>query len=429
MNSGKFDKEDVAKEIKLVGGRKLSGSLIADGSKNACLPIFVATLLTPKEIILKNVPDLRDVQTIARMLEFLGKEVQQIADGTYKIIGDEKLKWEAPVQLVKKMRASFLVLGPLLARLGKARVSLPGGCVIGSRPVDLHLKWLKALGAHIKQSHGFVEAHSNHLKGGDCYLSYPSVGATEHIMIVSSLISDKVTIYNPAFEPEVIDLANFLHKLGVKIKVEPSKIVIRGRKKLNGCEHTVIHDRIVAGTYLIAAGITGGEIELTCHPPHLRSLIEKLEEVGAEIEVSDQKVSLKGTANYKSTQIETRPYPGFPTDLQPQMMSLLACANGESVIKETVFESRFSHVDELNCMGAKIRISGSSAYIEGVSTLTGAPVQVPDTRAGAALVIAGLGAEGTTTVRDTGCHIDRGYNHLVGNLKDLGAIVEEKTIG
>lgn len=399
--------------------------MMVSGSKNASLPIFVASLLTPEEVIIKNVPDLKDVQTIVQMLEVLGKNVEKVEEGSYRITGNDKLKWEAPAQLVKKMRASFLVLGPLLARLGKAKVSLPGGCVIGSRPVDMHLKWLRVLGATIKQTFGFIEANADGLKGGDCTLSYPSVGATEHIMIVASLIPETVTIYNPAFEPEVVDLAHFLCKLGVNIQIDPSKIVIKGKRELQGCTHTIIPDRIVAGTYLVACCITEGELELDCHPPHLRSLLEKLEELGAKIDIDQEKILIEGKARYESTRLATRPYPGFSTDLQPQIMALLATANGESQIKETVFESRFSHVDELNCMGAKIRVFGSSAYIEGVRKLMGTEVEVPDTRAGAALVLAGLAARGTTIVRDTG-HIERGYSNLVGNLKDLGAEIEEE---
>ncbi|HWQ61878.1 MAG TPA: UDP-N-acetylglucosamine 1-carboxyvinyltransferase, partial [Negativicutes bacterium] len=330
---------------------------------------------------------------------------------------------EAPYELVRKMRASFLVMGPLLARAGQARISLPGGCAIGTRPIDLHLKGFEALGAEIVLGHGFIEARTRQrLKGARIYLDFPSVGATENIMMAACLAEGQTILENPAEEPEIVDLANYLNAMGARIRGAGTNVIrIEGVRELKGTTHAVIPDRIEAGTYMVAAAITGGDVWLeNALTEHLKPVTAKLKEAGVAIEEKIDGVMVRGTATVKSVDIKTLPYPGFPTDMQAQFMALMTVASGTSVITETVFENRFMHVDELKRMGASIKIEGRSAIVEGVANLTGCPVKATDLRAGAALVLAGLVAEGKTEIS---CihHIDRGYEDIVGKLTSLGA--------
>jgi len=414
-------------ELIIRGGHPLHGVLRVEGAKNAALPALCASLLTDAPLVLRNVPDLEDVRTMATMLVALGKAIERVDEHTYRITSQGELRAEAPYELVRRMRASFLVLGPLLARLGRARVPLPGGCVLGARPVDLHLKGLRRMGAQIELHKGDVDA-SGRLHGAEIYLDYPSVGATEQLLLAAASVPEKTVIHNPAREPEVEDLISLLRKMGAEVELGPS-LVIRGKSQLDGAEHTIIPDRINTGTYLIAGAITGGEVEIGCRAAHLRALLEKLRECGATLEVDKEKekVKLHGPERPRALELETRPYPGFPTDLQPQFTALLALAEGESLVRETVFPQRFSHVPELLRLGAEIKLADSSAIaiIKGVGRLEGATVQAPDIRAGAALVLAGLAAEGETIVQDEG-HLARGYSDIVRDLRALGAAIERR---
>jgi UDP-N-acetylglucosamine 1-carboxyvinyltransferase len=394
----------------------------AGGAKNAALPLLAATLLTDEDVFLREIPDVHDVRTMLQMLERLGKSITRLEPEVYRVRAARPLSPKAPFELVKKMRASFLVLGPLLVRLGQAEVPLPGGCVIGQRPVDLHLKGLQALGAHADLVSGVVRAQVSRLAPGEIYLDFPSVGATQQIMMAAALIPGCTTVHHPAREPEVLDLAHLLMKMGAGITLEPTKLIIEGTARLGGTDHAIIADRMTAGTYLIAGAITGGEIFVRCQPAHLEALLGKLQEMGLECQDRRDGVRLGGVLPPRAIELETRPYPGFPTDLQPQMTSLLALAAGESLIKETLFENRFGHVPELVRMGANIRIAGGHALMKGVAHLEGTVVQATDTRASAALVLAGLAARGVTTVLDPG-HIARGYSDLAGELRRLGAAI------
>jgi UDP-N-acetylglucosamine 1-carboxyvinyltransferase len=412
------------RELIIHGGKRLFGELVVEGAKNAALPIFSATLLTDREVTLRNIPALEDVATIAEMLAALGKRVERLEQDTYRITPANGLKSEAPYELVRRMRASFLVLGPLLVRLGRAKVPLPGGCVLGPRPVDLHLKGLAQMGAEIKLSQGYVEAQGE-LHGAEIYLDYPSVGATEQLLATAALISERTIIHNPATEPEVEDLAHFLQKMGAEIKLG-ERIEIEGKRELRGADYEIIPDRINAGTYMIAVALTGGEGLIKCQPAQLQALLGKLAESGVTVEERDGAVLVHSSGELGPLEVETRPYPGFPTDLQPQLTALLCLARGESLVRETVFPGRFSHVPELLRMGARIRLSDSSAIIKGVDHLEGTMVEAPDIRAGAALVLAGLVARGETRVRDAG-HLIRGYSDIVHDLQRLGAEIEWQT--
>lgn len=409
------------RELIIRGGQRLSGALEVEGAKNAALPILCATLLTEAEVIVRNISPLQDVTTILELLKALGKRVEQPECGVYRITSTGELRAEVPAELVRRMRASFLVLGPLLARLGRARVSLPGGCVLGPRPVDLHLKGLAQMGAQISLSQGDVEAEGR-LHGAEIYLDYPSVGATEQLLLAAALIPDETIIHNPAVEPEVEDLTSFLQEMGAEISWGRG-LKIRGRRELRGADYRIIPDRINAGTYLIGVVLAGGEARIGCRPGHLQALLAKLRECGAEIEERDESVLVRSAGRVKPAKVETRPYPGFPTDLQPQMSAMLCLAEGESLVQETVFPNRFTHVAELMRMGAKIRLSNSAAIISGVDHLEGAVILAPDIRAGAALVLAGLAAQGETRVRDEG-HLARGYSDIARDLRQLGAEVE-----
>ena len=404
------------------GGNKLTGTVRVSGAKNAVLPIIAAAMLGSSPSRLFEAPNLEDVRTISEVIEHLGVPVRQEVDALY-IDSSMLTAFEAPYELVRKMRASFLVMGPLLARLGKAKISLPGGCAIGTRPIDLHLKGFEALGAEIDLGHGYVEARAPHgLKGARIYLDFPSVGATENILMAASMAQGQTILENPAEEPEIVDLANFLNAMGARIRGAGTNVIrIEGVNDLRGCSHTVIPDRIEAGTYMVGAAITNGDVYIeNALTEHLKPVVAKLKEAGVYIEEDTDGVRVRGTGNIKSVDIKTLPYPGFPTDMQAQLMALMTVARGTSIITETVFENRFMHVDELKRMGANIKIEGRSAVVEGVPRLCGCPVKATDLRAGAALVLAGLAAEGETTI---GClhHIDRGYDGLVAKLQGLGA--------
>ncbi len=408
------------------GGNPLSGIVEIGGSKNAALPILAATLLSEAPSIIRNIPDLLDVNTMILVLQGLGVRIEKLAEGTYQIFPDSLIKSDAPYELIRKMRASFLVTGPLITRLKRAQVPLPGGCAIGSRPIDLHIKGFLHLGVQVSMHSGYVEAWTDQLHPGEIYLDFPSVGATENIMMLASVIPGDTVIANAAREPEVTDLANFLKAMGAKIDgVGTDTIVIHGTPKLYGCDYSIINDRIEAGTFCVAAAITSGNVEVKgVNHVAMRSIITKLEEIGAKIsKVSEDSLFISMKERPRATDIKTMPYPGFPTDMQAQFMTLLCLADGVSVITETVFENRFAHVGELERMGVNIKVEGRSAVVVGVEKLTGTQVTASDLRAGAALVLAGLAAEGTTDVYGIS-HVDRGYANLEKKLLKLGASIK-----
>lgn len=400
----------------------LTGRVRVSGAKNSALPILAASLLGTEDIILDDVPKLRDVQVICEVLTSLGAKVEYLDERTIKINSKNVNKYETDYNLMSKMRASFLVMGPLLARLGKTKNSLPGGCAIGTRPIDLHLKGFKALGAEIDVDHGNISAYADKLIGDKIYLDFPSVGATENIMMAAVMAEGETVIDNAAMEPEIVDLANFLNKLGGDVKgAGTSTIKIKGVKVLKGGRHSIIPDRIEAGTFMVAAAITKGDVIVeNVISSHIKPVIAKLRETGCEVIENGDSVRVIGSETIKAVDIKTMPYPGFPTDMQSQFMALLSVADGTSVCIETVFENRFMHVDELKRMGADIKIDGRSAIIQGVNTLTSAPVKATDLRAGAALILVGLVAEGTTEI-DNIYHIDRGYDSVEDKFRSLGA--------
>lgn len=409
------------------GGRPIHGAVRIEAAKNAVLPALAAAILSEGEVVLNGVPPLHDVFTISQLLLRLGVSLHTEQPGRVRIRSGGGLRCEAPYELVRRMRASVLVMGPLLARLGKARVSLPGGCAIGNRPIDLHLKGFQALGAEIGIRHGFVEAEAGPrgLTGARVYLDYPSHTATENVMMAAVLARGTTWIENAALEPEVADLAAFLNAMGARITGAGTRVIeVEGVERLHGAEWTCIPDRIEAGTYLVAAGIAGGEIVLeNAVEDHLKPVIAKLEEAGMEVRPEGGRIRARRDGPLRAVNVKTLPYPGFPTDMQAPVMSLLTLAEGTSIVTESVFENRFLHVEELKRMGADIRIEGSSAVIRGVPALTGAPVRATDLRAGAALVLAALGARGTSEITGV-AHIDRGYVDLAGKLRALGADVE-----
>lgn len=409
------------------GGNSLVGAVKTSGAKNAVLPIIAASILGTTPSHLDEVPMLEDVHTISEVLKCLGLAVECSPEkNVLDIDSTEITSYEAPYELVRTMRASFLVMGPLLARIGKARISMPGGCAIGARPIDIHLKGFEALGVKIEQGHGYIEASAPEgLKGTSIYFDFPSVGATENIMMAASLAEGTTILENAAEEPEIVDLANYLNKMGAKIRgAGTDTIRIEGVDKLHGADYTIIPDRIEAGTYMIAAAMTGGDIVVeNVLPEHQKPLIAKLREAGAVVEEDIDKVRVIGKNPLKAVSIKTLPYPGFPTDMQAQMMAMMVIAEGRSKVTETVFENRFMHVVELNRMGAQISTEGRSAVIDGPCKLTGCDVRATDLRAGAAMILAGLVAEGTTRIGDLH-HIDRGYENIVVKLKNLGADIE-----
>jgi len=400
----------------------LNGTIKINGAKNAVLPILAATLLASDKCVLEEIPSLRDVAVMGELLTALGANVTPLEDGCMSVDPSGEILSEAPYELIQKMRASFFVMGPLLAKNGVARISMPGGCAIGARPIDLHLKGFAALGAEIELGHGFVEAKAEKLVGATIYLDFPSVGATENIMMAATLAEGTTIIENAAEEPEIIDLANFLNKLGANVKgAGTDTIRIQGVQELGSTIHAVIPDRIETGTYMIAAAMTRGNLMIeNVVPSHLKPIIAKLRECGVEIEEGDDYLRVDGKNRLDSVDITTLPYPGFPTDLQAQFMSLLTITEGTGIVSETVFENRFMHVSELNRMGANIKIEGHSAVVQGRGTLQGAQVKATDLRAGAALILAGLVADGVTEIGDI-YHIDRGYVEIEQKLRDVGA--------
>ncbi|HHY94377.1 MAG TPA: UDP-N-acetylglucosamine 1-carboxyvinyltransferase [Firmicutes bacterium] len=407
------------------GGKPLFGKVPIEGAKNSALPIMAASLLAGGEVELLGVPPLEDVRTMAEVLRSLGCGVENV-DGQVKVFPRALERFEAPYEHVRKMRASLLVMGSSLARVGRARMALPGGCAIGVRPIDLHLKGLCVLGAKVTARGGLIEIKApDGLIGGRVYLDWPSVGATENIMMAACLARGYTYIENAAEEPEIVDLANFLNAMGARVQGAGTNVIrIEGVARLQGTRHTIIPDRIEAGTYLIAGAITGGEISVTnVIPEHLKAVVAKLREAGAEVEEGSHEIGLRMRGRPRATDIRTMPYPGFPTDMQSQMMALVCLADGCSVVTETVFENRFMHVEELKRMGANIKIEGRSAVVRGVKKLSGAPVKATDLRAGAGLVLAALAADGRSEVCGL-AHLDRGYAHLVPKLKALGAAVE-----
>ncbi len=413
------------------GGNRLVGTVKTSGAKNAVLPIIAASILGTTPSHLDEVPMLEDVHTISEVLKCLGLKVQNPEANVLDIDSTEITSYEAPYELVRTMRASFLVMGPLLARVGKARISMPGGCAIGARPIDIHLKGFEALGVKIEQGHGYIEASAPEggLQGTSIYFDFPSVGATENIMMAAALANGTTILENAAEEPEIVDLANYLNKMGAKVRgAGTDTIRIEGVEKLHGADYTIIPDRIEAGTYMIAAAMTGGDVIVeNVLPEHQKPLIAKLREAGAIVEEDIDKVRVVGKLPLKAVSIKTLPYPGFPTDMQAQMMAMMVVSDGRSKVTETVFENRFMHVVELNRMGAKIITEGRSAVIDGPAELTGCDVRATDLRAGAAMILAGLVADGQTRIGDLH-HIDRGYENIVEKLKNLGADIERVNV-
>ncbi len=409
------------------GGRRLSGTVKISGAKNAVLPVIAASLLASTPSVIEEIPDLDDVKTITEVLQYLGLNTRR-EPGRLFVDSTGIKSCEASYELVRKMRASFLVMGPLLSRFQEARISQPGGCAIGTRPIDLHLKGFEALGAEIIQGHGFIEARApKGLQGAKIYLDFPSVGATENIMMAASLAKGQTIIENAAQEPEIVDLANYLNAMGANVRgAGTNAIRIEGVQKLNGTTYAVIPDRIEAGTYMVAAAITGGDVLLkNVLYEHLKPLVAKLKEAGVTIEQDVDQIRVISSGGLRAVDIKTLPYPGFPTDMQSQFMALMSVAEGSSVVSETVFENRFMHVDELKRMGAGIRVDGRIAMVDGVKQLTGCPVTATDLRAGAALVLAGLAAEGQTEIGSV-YHIDRGYDRIVDKLRGLGADISRR---
>lgn len=408
------------------GGNRLVGTVKTSGAKNAVLPIIAASILGTSPSRLDEIPALEDVRTICAVLECLGIKVDASEPHMLKIDSREITSCEAPYELVRSMRASFLVMGPLLARKGYARISQPGGCAIGTRPIDLHLKGFEALGVKIEQGHGYIEASAPEgMTGANIYLDFPSVGATENIMMAAAMANGTTVLENPAEEPEIVDLANYLNQMGARVRGAGTNVItIEGVSELHGVQHSVIPDRIEAGTYMIAAAMTGGDVIIeNVLPEHQKPLIAKLREAGALVEEDIDRIHVVGSGRLKAVDIKTLPYPGFPTDMQAQMMAMLSVAEGRSKITETVFENRFMHVVELNRMGANITTEGRSAVITGPAHLTGCTVRATDLRAGAAMILAGLVAEGATEICDI-YHIDRGYEEIAAKLTKLGADIK-----
>ncbi|WP_048718907.1 UDP-N-acetylglucosamine 1-carboxyvinyltransferase [Bacillus sp. 522_BSPC] len=412
------------------GGKRLNGTVKVEGAKNAVLPVIAATLLASDgKSIIKSVPTLSDVYTINEVLRYLNADVH-FENGEVTVDASRDLSVEAPFEYVRKMRASVLVMGSLLARNGHARVALPGGCAIGSRPIDQHLKGFEAMGAKVQVGNGFIEASvEGRLQGAKIYLDFPSVGATENIMMAASLAEGTTILENVAKEPEIVDLANFLNKMGAKVRgAGTGTIRIEGVEVLHGTEHTIIPDRIEAGTFLIAAAITGGDVLVQgAVPEHLSSLIAKMEEMGVIFKEEEDGIRVVSAENLKAVDIKTMPHPGFPTDMQSQMMALLLRAKGTSMITETVFENRFMHVEEFRRMNGDVKIEGRSVVMNGPTNLQGAEVAATDLRAAAALILSGLVADGITRVTELK-HLDRGYVNFHQKLAALGADIERITV-
>ena len=408
------------------GGKRLVGTVKTSGAKNAVLPIIAASIMGTSPSHFDEVPMLEDVRTISEVLRSLGIKVESKEKNCLDIDSTVVESYEPPCELMRNMRASFFVMGPLLARMGKARIYMPGGCAIGARPVDIHLKGFEALGVVLDQQDGFIEATTpNGLKGATIYFDFPSVGATENVMMAAALAEGVTILENAAEEPEIVALASYLNKMGAKIRGAGTDVIrIEGVKELHGADYTIIPDRIEAGTYMIAAAMTGGDVIVdNVLPEHQKPLIAKLREAGAIVEEDIDKVRVIGNGTLKGVSVKTLPYPGFPTDMQAQIMAMMVVSEGKSKVTETVFENRFMHVEELNRMGATITTSDRSANIEGPAKLVGCDVRATDLRAGAAMILAGLVAEGETRIGDLH-HIDRGYEDIVEKLKNLGADIE-----
>jgi UDP-N-acetylglucosamine 1-carboxyvinyltransferase len=407
------------------GGRRLQGSIAVSGAKNSALKLMAASLLAPGVAVLHNVPDIEDVRTMQKVLEHLGAVVT-FADSTMTVDTTAVESHVAPYELVQRMRASIQIMGPLVARFGEARVAMPGGCNLGPRKIDIHLRGLSAMGAEISSGHGVVAVRADRLKGVNMFLEYPSVGATENLVMAAVLAEGVSVLENAAREPEIVDLCKFLISMGADIEgAGSSTLKVNGVKEMHAAEHTVLGDRIEAGTFLVAGAVTGGDVEVTGISPHVLELfLFKLRSVGLQVQENTRSIRVSGDpSTYSATDVATLPYPGFPTDLQAQMMVLLSVANGVSLVSENVFGNRFGFVDELIRLGAQIRVDGNHAVVSGGQNLTGAIVCCPDLRAGAALALAGLAAEGCTELRDV-YHIDRGYERFEEKLRELGADVD-----
>ena len=410
-------------KLAIQGGNPLHGEVLISGAKNAALPIMCASLLSAEPLKLSNVPDLHDVSTMRKLLQQMGVSAD-VQGESLTLSGERVSNLEAPYDMVKTMRASVLVLGPLVARFGEARVSLPGGCAIGSRPVDLHIKGLQAMGAQISMEHGYIHAQAKRLKGARIFFDIVSVTGTENLMMAAALADGVTVLENAAREPEVVDLANCLIAMGANISGAGSDtITITGVEKLNGAEHRILPDRIESGTFLVAAAATGGSITLrNTSADILDTVLEKLTEAGAQLRVEADTIHLEMQGRPKSVNLRTSPYPAFPTDMQAQFMALNAIADGSAMMVETIFENRFMHVQELRRLGAQIDVEGNTALVRGVPRLEGATVMATDLRASASLVIAGLVAQGETII-DRIYHLDRGYAHIEAKLSQLGASI------
>jgi UDP-N-acetylglucosamine 1-carboxyvinyltransferase len=413
-------------KFRIVGGNALHGSVAISGAKNSALPCLAASLLTPETVTLKNVPYVRDLITMRRLLEDLGATVLVPELRTHRINAGTVENYEAPYELVKTMRASVLVLGPLVARFGEARVSLPGGCAIGQRPIDLHLMALEKLGATVEVRNGAIEAKAAKLRGADITFETVTVTGTENVMMAAALAEGETRIFNAACEPEITDLADLLTQMGAKIEGTGTPILkITGVQKLQGAEHSIIPDRIETGTFIVAAAITRGEMEITnCDPSHLVAVIDKLRSAGVRIEqLNATTLRVTGDGKLTAKDVTTAVHPGFPTDMQAQYMTLMTQAEGDALVTETIFENRFMHASELQRLGARIRVRGQSASVHGPTPLMGAQLIASDLRASASLVLAGLAAEGETWI-DRVYHIDRGYEKIEEKLRAVGAEIE-----
>jgi len=413
--------------IRIRGGRPLSGEIAIGGAKNAALPLMAAAMLTDERLVLSNVPQLADIQTMSLLLAQHGLAVESVGnDGRILSLGGTITNTEAPYDIVRKMRASALVLGPLLARTGEARVSMPGGCSIGARPIDLHLKGLEQMGATFRLDGGYIDGRmTGRLRGATIVFPFVSVGATENLLMAASLADGRTALANAAREPEIGDLARCLNAMGARIEgIDSDRLTIDGVARLRGATHAIIPDRIETGTYACAAAITGGEITLNnARLDHLGATIRILREAGVEIEQRPSGLRVRRLNGLHGADVMTEPYPGFPTDMQAQFMALMAVSDGAAMVTETIFENRFMHVSELNRMGARINVHGASAIVRGVSTLSGAPVMATDLRASVSLIVAGLAARGETVVNRV-YHLDRGYEALEQKLAACGADIE-----
>ena len=408
------------------GGRPLEGEVEIGGAKNAALPILAAAIMADEPVTIDNIPDVRDTNVLLQAIEGIGATVRRIDRHTVEISGSSVNDFSLDIDIIKKIRASYYLLGALLGKYHKARIALPGGCNIGSRPIDLHLKGFRALGADVDIRGGIIVADAEELTGGHVYLDKVSVGATINIMTAAVLANGRTTIENAAKEPHVVDMANFLNSMGANVRGAGTDVIrIRGVSKLHKCEYSIIPDQIEAGTFMFAAAITGGDVLVkNVIPKHLEATTSKLIDMGCTVEEYDDAVRVIGCEKLKHTQVMTLPYPGFPTDMQPQITTALGLAGGTSIVTESIFENRFKYVDELSRMGAQIKVEGgSTAIIEGIEEYNGARVSAPDLRAGAALVLAGLAAQGVTVIDDIH-YIQRGYEDFDGKMRELGAMME-----